>query len=814
MSEVAMSIVGGVPGVRSLAKTGSTKLKGDITLTQGSNVTLTQSGQDISIASSVSSFSLPSAQTGSVSTGTSVISLFVQRNIAYVTNYGDDTLQSYDISNPATPVSLATVTTATEPHMVYVQGNYAYVASFNGKKLEVIDVSNPLSMSVVGSLTTNVTGIALYVQGRYAFLVGADNTFRVIDIAKPTAPVVVCSASISGVPNAIYVQGKYVFLIQETLDRLSIFDLSDVTSPSQTGVVNVGRSAPTDVTVQGRYAYVLTRAGQGLTIIDCKNPASPAVVGSISITGALPSAVAVEGRIACVTSFTANTIEFIDIADPTNPVSLGTVGTGSHPYDVQIQGQYAYVINYDGKTLQTFYLGGSFIQQLETGSLYAADLSVRSNFRAMDGDFLGGANVARSLSVGQNIAVTGDLAIKGIPYVWPTSPSTGFLKYASSNNSIASQVPDLGTSDVQGNLPVTNLASGAGASSSTFWRGDGTWVSAVTSVATGTGLTGGAITSTGTIAMATNTIDTLAGYDHSGVFSDVAIGTGLSLSSGTLSSTAASSGSSGAFQLSNGSGGFTTPTNSDLTWDDTNHTLILGNSGGSAGLGKLQFQNNSNGFTTTFDNAGASASVGYHWPAADGSSGYFLQTNGSGTMTWASVLSAIGTLPLANGGTGNSLSDPGANTILGWDDTDNTTQFFTIGTGLSYDHSSHTLSAPSALAIGATVASGTATYVLYNGASNVLAQSGNFVWDYSNNRLGILTASPAYPLDVNGNINTPGTSGNTYRWNAGASAVSSSNLALPISILVYGGTSALLGDPAAWALVNIAGTEYKMALYS
>ena len=240
----------------------------------------TLSYTDTGSVSTSSAYSVPSTNTAYTATNSSNIN-----NLELsVGGNGTPTGQLY-VSGTVPSSAVSTISTGTNPWPVVVQSNYAYVGNSTSNTLQIFDVSNPASPVSVGSVATGSTPSSIYVLGRYVYVVNyvsGSGSLQIFDVSNPASPVSVGSVSTGTYSYSVFVQGRYAYVLNKGNNNLQIFDVSNPSSPSLVSTVTTG-SSPESVYVAGRYAYVANNGSNSLQIFDVSNPVSPVSVGSVAI---------------------------------------------------------------------------------------------------------------------------------------------------------------------------------------------------------------------------------------------------------------------------------------------------------------------------------------------------------------------------------------------------------------------------------------------------------------------------------------------------------------------------------------------------
>lgn len=283
-----------------------------------------------------------------------------QGNYAFQTEKTDThsgRLNSYDISNPASPIMVDSATTEDEPYDVAVQGEYAYTTELN-TGLCVYAIANPINHVDRLGCTTELAGI--YTEGRIAlaghvaYITDAENSMvYAVDVSNPSAPFVIGSVAVTD-PWAIAVQGHLVYVGTGT-GNVYIVNATDPANMFSFAHHAIAHDWVNGIAVNGSYVYTADTSmggSGGVSVLDFTSLDTPALAGSVDMTdGAID--VAAAGTYVYVTGYASafgagGHVYQIDVSDPTTPGVVQSAHLSADiPIGLSIAGNHLFTANFE-----------------------------------------------------------------------------------------------------------------------------------------------------------------------------------------------------------------------------------------------------------------------------------------------------------------------------------------------------------------------------------------------------------------------------------------------------------------------------------
>ena len=266
-----------------------------------------------------------------------IMKVQVQDDVAYVIAVGNNPLGlvAIDIADPKNPSVLGSFLSGW-PLQVSIVNDIAYTAGIGG--LSIIDISDPGNMSLLGNYRSNFTIIDLFIIGDLAYVTVEGIGLEIVNISNPTSLELI-SSTIMNSPIRLEVIGDTCFVSK--VSNIEAYDISNPVTPQYLGEYHLGQAIFFDLQANSHYLYASDHSSAGeWFILDIQDPSSITLISKYS-TGGTPLESWVEGDIAYVTDYEKGLL-LLDISNPSMPEVLVSHFDGGAGQDVEVVGEYIF----------------------------------------------------------------------------------------------------------------------------------------------------------------------------------------------------------------------------------------------------------------------------------------------------------------------------------------------------------------------------------------------------------------------------------------------------------------------------------------
>jgi len=190
----------------------------------------------------------------------------------------EDTLRILSLANPTNPVQVGKLALDDDCLGLFVSGNIIYVAA-RSQGLVIVDVQNPSNPVILGTYNTSGFSYDVVVSNNLAYVADATKGVRIIDVSTPSNPVETGYYDTNGITYGVAKSGNYLYAADGT-QGIKIFDASSSDTLLLLGFLDTPGTA-SGIQYYNGYVFVADGTMGGLRVINVSNPSSPSETGYI-----------------------------------------------------------------------------------------------------------------------------------------------------------------------------------------------------------------------------------------------------------------------------------------------------------------------------------------------------------------------------------------------------------------------------------------------------------------------------------------------------------------------------------------------------